>query len=175
MIQLLKKLFNLFWKTSDDKVISENSQPVYPESFFRGIQNETDVDVNNYLKSSAFLFGSKTREDDGMSELSIVWDDCKEALSLLLRQKNKKATDLAFKPGYATVQLSRFINTVANHIQDGLVDYERKPLEENKEQGIEANPYHGNILIHKNASDQMKKNIQHTLATIAVFTRRESS
>lgn len=174
MIQLLKRLLNSCWKISDDKKDPEQIQPEYPDVFFRGIQNETDVDANNYLKSSAFLFGSKIREEDGMSELSIVWDDCEEALSLLLRQKNKKGTDIAFKSGYATVQLSRFTNTVANHIQDGLVDYERRPLEEDKAQGIEANPYHGNILIHKQASEQMKKNIQHTLATIAVFTRRDA-
>ncbi len=173
MIQLLKRLLNLCWKTSGVKKERPQKQPDYPAIFFRGIQNETDVDANNYLKSSAFLFGSNTREDDGMNELSIIWDDCKEALLLLLRQKNKKGTDLAYKPGYATIQLSLFTNTVANHIQDGLVGYERKPIKEDRNQGIEANPYHGNILIHKTASEQMKKNIQHTLATIAVFTRRE--
>lgn len=171
MIRLLKKLWSLFWKTSKDKRQKPN-EANYPESFYRGVQNETDVDENNYLKASAFLFGSQVRDSDGMSELSINWNDCDEALTILLNQKNKKGTELMFKPGYASIQLSRFTTTVINQLKDGYVSYERRPILEDRNNGIKANPYHGNILIHKSASDQMKKNIQHVLASIADFTRR---
>ncbi len=172
MIQLLKRLWNSLWKISDDNVVVEQKHLDYPEVFFRGVQNTTDVDTNYYLKSSAFLFGSQIRPEDGMKELSIVWNDCDEALQLLLEQKNKNGTGYQFEPGYATVELSRFTNTVFTQLKDGLVSYERRPIIEDQSHDIIANPYHGNILLHESASDQMKKNIQHTLATLATFTKR---
>lgn len=169
MIKLLRKLWILLWKISD---VSENNQSCYPGCFFRGIQNSTDIDANHYLKSSAFQFGSQVRPDDKMKEMSIIWNDCDEALELLLNQKNKNGTGYQFEPGYATVELSRFTNAVITHLQDGLVSYERRAILEDKEKGLKANPYHGNILIHERASEQMRKNIQHTLATLATFTKR---
>ena len=172
MLRLLRKLLTLFWKTSDVKPVAQNPSSDYPDSFFRGVQSINDVDANYYLKSSAFLFGSQVRSEDGMRELSIIWDDCDDALDKLLNQKNKNGTGYQFEPGYATVQLSRFTSTVVNHIQGGMVSYERSPIIGDKEKGIESNPYHGNILLHETASDQMKKNIQHTLATLATFSKR---
>lgn len=167
---LLKRLWNSLFTISKDNRQESNAEK-YPELFHRGVQNDTDVDENGYLKSSAFQFGSSYRASDDMSELSIVWNDCEDSLVILRNQKNKKKTDFQFKSGYATVQLSRFTNTVIKQLKDGLVDYERRPIEEDISQGIEANPYHGNILIHKTASEQMKKNIQHSLATIAEFNK----
>lgn len=172
MIQLLRRLWILLWKTSDVNSSQEKSPITFPDTFFRGVQNDSDVDANSYLKSSAFQFGSEIRSEDGMKELSIIWNDCDEALTVLLNQKKKDGKVLQFASGYATIELSRFTSTVVNHIQDGLVSYERRAILEDKSHGIEANPYHGNILLHKDASDQMKKNIQHTLATLAVFTKR---
>lgn len=172
MLRLLKRLWTSFWKTYAVKPDKERTPLDYPATFFRGVQKMNDVDANYYLKSSAFLFGSQIRDEDGMRELSIVWNDCDEALGTLLNQKNKNGTGYQFEPGYATIQLSRFTSTVVNHIQRGMVSYERKAIVEDKENGIEPNPYHGNILLHKTASEQMKKNIQHTLATLATFSRR---
>lgn len=168
----LRKLWNLFWKTSEDNYNANTIRKDYPSCFFRGVKKDTDVDNEVYLKASAFLFGSEVRKEDGMRELSIVWNDCKEALASLLKQKNKRGTGSMFEAGYATIQLSRFTSTVINQMEDGLVSYERRPIEENKAMGIEGNPYHGNILLHSKASEQMKKNIQHTLATLATFTKR---
>lgn len=144
----------------------------YPNCFFRGVQKESDVDNGIYLKSSAFLFGSEVREEDNMKELSIIWNDNDDALPTLLRQQNKKGTGVMFEAGYATIEMPRFKIVFDNYLRDALMAYERKPLEENKEYGIEANPFHGNILLHSKVSDQIKKNIQHTLATLATFTRR---
>lgn len=170
MKRWLKRLWNLLFTISEDNSQDSNAKK-YPELFYRGVQNDNDVDENGYLKSSAFLFGSSYRESDDMGELSIVWNDCEDSLVILRNQKNKKKADFQFKIGYATVQLSRFTNTVITQLNDGLVNYERRPIEGDISLGIEANPYHGNILIHKSASDQMKKNIQHSLATIAKFSK----
>lgn len=164
-MKLLKKLWILLLKIF--KV-----EKKYPEYFCRGIQSKNDLDDNNYLKSSAFLFSSQVRLSDSMRELSIVWNDCDEALNILLNQKDKNGTGFQFAQGYAQIKLSSFSNTVMNYIAGGWVSYERKEIYEDIEKGIEANPYHGNILLHKDASDQMKKNIQHSLAALATFTKR---
>ena len=147
----------------------------YPSTFYRGVANESDVDKGDYLKASAFLFGSEVPQyrNDGNKELSIVWNDSQEALDILLRQKNKKGTGPQFSCGYATINLSRFEDTVVRYMTGNLVGYERHPIDEDKDNGIEANPYHGNILLHESAPEQQKKNIQHTLATISQFTRRQ--
>lgn len=173
MIKLLRKVLSLLQRTFYADKVDANQQP-YPSVFFRGIMSENDVDKGDYLKASAFLFGSTVPEyrNDGNKELSIVWNDCEEALNLLLRQKNKKGTGLQFPCGYATVKLSRFEDNVVRYMTGNLVGYERRPIEEDKENGIEANPYHGNILLHESTPEQQKKNIQHTLATISQFTRR---
>lgn len=152
---------------------SKESSQAFPSTFYRGISFETDVDAGAYLKASAFQFGEVPSDrEDGNRELSIVWNDCEDSLATLLRQRNKKGTAPQFAYGYATIRLSKFQDTVISYITGDLVGYERKPIKEDIERGVEANPYHGNILLHKTASDQIKKNVQHSLATIAEFSRR---
>lgn len=173
MMKWLQKASGLLRRIFCDKIETEEHVS-YPQTFYRGVVNECDVDKGDYLKASAFLFGSEVPKyrKDGNKELSIVWNDCEEALALLLRQKNKKGTGLQFPCGYATVKLSRFEDTVIRYMTGNLVGYERRPIVEDMDNGIEANPYHGNILIHESAPEQQKKNIQHALATISDFTRR---
>lgn len=145
-----------------------------PDSFYRGIASESDIENGVYLKSSAFLFGSVPDERaDRNRELSIVWNDCSDALQTLLRQENKKKSGPQFPCGYATIRMTKFEETFFTYITNALLTYERKPIKEDVSAGIQENPYHGNILLHEKASDQLKKNIQHTLATIAVFSRRK--
>ena len=174
MMKWLLKVLNLLQRTLsvDMKIVKKDT---FPSVFFRGISNENDLDNDVYLKSSAFLFGTDVPEDriDNNRELSVVWDDCQEALETLLKQRKTKGDGFQFPCGYATITLSKFEDTVLKYITGGIVSYERKPIYGDTESGIEDNPYHGNILLHKSASDQQKKNIQHTLATIAEFTRRK--
>ena len=172
----LQRVSSLLQKTFCAKRKEIVEQDSYPSTFYRGIASDNDVDKGAYLKASAFLFSDKVPDyrTDGNKELSIVWNDCDEALDILLRQKNKKKTGLQFASGYATVRLSKFEDTVISYIAGNMVGYERRPIEEDKEKETEANPYHGNILLHESATDQQKKNIQHSLATIAQFTRREN-
>lgn len=170
-MKLLQKVLALLRKIFCDSGQGARAS-AFPPSFFRGVSLETDIDRGAFLKASAFQFGPVPEDrTDGNRELSIVWNDCEESLATLLRQRNKKGTT-QFASGYATINLSRFEDTVINYIAGNMVGYERKPTTEDKENGIEANPYHGNILLHESASDQLKKNIQHSLATIAIFTRR---
>ena len=172
-MKLLQRVSGLLRRIFCAKTVTEE-QELYPQTFYRGVVNEGDVDKGDYLKASAFLFGSEVPKyrNDGKKELSIVWNDCEEALALLLRQKNKKGTGLQFPCGYATVRLSRFEDTVIRYMTGNMVGYERRPIEEDQDNGNEANPYHGNILILESAPEQQRKNIQHTLATISEFTRR---
>lgn len=171
---LLQKAWALLRRIFCDRE-QKNQEPTFPSSFFRGISAETDVDRGVFLKASAFQFGEVPEErTDNNRELSIIWNDCEDSLDTLLRQRNKKG-NIQFSSGYATIKLSRFEDTVINYIAGNMVGYERKPITEDVDKGIEANPYHGNILLHNSASDQLKKNIQHSLATIAVFTRRPDS
>lgn len=174
-MKLLQRAFRLLRRIFSGKGTKESKQD-FPPTFYRGISFETDIDAGAYLKASAFQFGEiPVDREDGNRELSIVWNDCEDSLLTLLQQRNKKGTAPQFACGYATIRLSKFQDMVISYITGNLVKYERKPIKEDVDRGVEANPYHGNILLHKTASDQIKKNVQHSLATIAEFSRRPDS
>lgn len=57
----------------------------------------------------------------------------------------------------------------------GRFKYERRPIEARPEEDVHPNPYHGNLLMLNDLDKNAKKNIQHSLATLAgSIIKRES-
>lgn len=143
-----------------------------PEEFYRGISGKDWVTAEGYPTEAAFSFDSyeKTGREDGFRELSINWNDTEDSLNILLSQ-HKPHTDLPqFKMGYCKIQKKMMITLMDTFIRDGLFDYERRPIKGCVEEDIQANPYHGNLLMKRTVSNVVKKNIQCTLATLATGT-----
>lgn len=149
----------------------------YPEDFYRGISDSSAVDEFGYVQMGAFQFSNYDalgRNGDGFLELSINWNDDDGALAKLLTQKKEGQDIPQFNVGYCTIQTKDLQKIFRVYIRDRKFNYERRPIEKNEAEGIEENPYHGNLLIHKDIDRPTKRNIQSTLATLATnsFIRR---
>ena len=141
----------------------------YPDSFYRGISTKDNITSEGYILSGAFQFGDyngKEREDD-YCELSINWNDDEEALSLLLSQKKPNTDDFQFKAGYCILSLNDMKKMFRPYIINKDFSYERRPIEEDTENNVRANPYHGNLLLNKNVKKSVRRMIQDSLATLA--------
>ena len=72
-----------------------------------------------------------------------------------------------FKIGYCSIQKSMMRELFRPYMADENFAYERRPIQKDEENDIAENPYHGNLLLKKDASKALKKNIQCGLATLA--------
>ena len=140
----------------------------YPDECFRGLSDKNSITQRGYMSSSAFQFKEYKREDreidDGFIELSVNWNDDDGAITTLLSQKKPGTDNLQFKVGYCKLNRLQIEIMLKQYIRDKQFSYERKPFEEDVEKAIEANPYHGNLLLHCSVDNGMKKNIEHMLA-----------
>ena len=75
--------------------------------------------------------------------------------------------ELQFKIGYCSIQKSMMRELFRPYMADENFAYERRPIQKDEENDIAENPYHGNLLLKKDASKALKKNIQCGLATLA--------
>lgn len=143
-----------------------------PEEFYRGISGKDWVTEQGYPTEAAFSFDPYDRSNrtDDYRELSINWSDSEEALQTLLSQRKPHTDVPQFKFGYCKIQKKMMLALMDTFIKDGLFYYERDPIEENEKEDIQANPFHGNLLMKKTVSNAVKKNIQCTLATLATGT-----
>lgn len=142
----------------------------YPEEFYRGVSSPNEVTQEGYLMSGAFKFPNydgASREDDGFCELSINWNDDEKALEILLEQHKPFKEEKQFKAGYCMINRMSLDLMFKPYIDDGCFSYERRPVEENLDEDVQANPYHGNLLMLNELDRNTKKNIQHSLATLA--------
>ena len=139
----------------------------YPDSFIRGISDPNVVSKEGYATSGVFDFENYKGRADKFREMSINWMDDEGAIDTLLNQHKPHKQDPQFKVGYAKVNkylLDTFFN---QYINERFLSYERSPIEENVEEDIQRNPYHGNLLFNNDTSEAIRKNIQSSLATLA--------
>lgn len=155
------------------------SNSSYPESFIRGISrnNSEYITKEGYVTQAAFSFDDynpEQRNNDGFRELSINWLDDEGAIEILLKQINSRRGEVQFQGGYCQIALSS-LNSLRPYIINGHLSYERSPVLEDKENGIVANKYHGNLLLHKDISNKARTNLQIALAVLAgmVIHRQE--
>lgn len=155
----------------------------YPEVCFRGLSDRNSITQRGYISSSAFQFKEYKPElrknNDGFIELSINWNDDEGAITTLLSQKKQGSDTPQFKVGYCKLNRLQIDIMLKQYIRDQQFAYERKPIEKDEEKSIEANPYHGNLLLHKSVDNAVKKNIEHMLAgsveTTDVYIRNDIS
>ena len=148
-----------------------------PERFYIGISTKDAISSEGYITEAAFSFDdfAKNPRDDNYCELSVNWNDNEGALLTLLSQKKPFKQEPQFKIGYCEIQKSQMKALFRAYMADSNFSYERRPIQADAENGIEKNPYHGNLLINKDASKGLRKNIQCGLATLAAgtFKKRE--
>lgn len=140
-----------------------------PDKFYRGISSADAISAEGYITEAAFNFDKNdlnTRSDDYL-ELSINWGDDDGAILTLLSQKKPFKDEPQFKVGYCSIQKSVMMNLFRSYMDDNNFTYERRPICKDEEKDIVENPYHGNLLLKKDASKALRKNIQCGLATLA--------
>ncbi len=140
----------------------------YPEEFYRGISSPNDITENGYVTAGAFQFDQyDSQRGDEYCELSVNWNDNKDALQVLLDQHKPHKDDKQFKGGYCTINRTLLNNTFKAYMDSKEFSYERRPVEASEENDYQVNLYHGNLLMKNTLDKQVKKNIQHTLAFMA--------
>ncbi len=143
----------------------------YPAELLRGIANSNEqfVTVEGYPRAGAFEFDEydPNSRDDGFRELSINWLDDEGAIDVLLNQINTRKNTPQFQGGYCRFSRLNLAIIFSSQIEGGYLSYERRPIEEDREKGIRANKYHGNILLKNEVSRPMRTDIQAALATLA--------
>ena len=140
----------------------------YPDDFYRGLSSKDTVTPEGYVTTAAFSFDKyDATRGDNYCELSINWNDNEGSLQTLLLQHKPFKEEKQFKTGCAKLPLNIIQIMFKQFIDDNVFDYERRPILSDPEADIAENPYHGNLLMHKDLNTSIKKNIQHSLATIA--------
>lgn len=142
----------------------------FPKEFYRGISSPNDITKEGYIMAAVFKFDKYdeiARNDDGFCELSINWNDDEGALTTLLRQHKPHKEEKQFKGGYCKISKSAMDLIFKPYIDGEQFKYERRPILGNCDADISPNPYHGNLLMLNELDKNIKKNIQHTLATLA--------
>jgi len=164
MIQLLKRLCRIFHRELSLEEIA-NKAPAY--RFFRGLSKEKNFTPEGYVRASAFEFNDHTKErPDNNWEASINWDDDSNSLTTLLEQRSEKTNQLMFD-SYSYILLSQLKSNLAISLDQGHLDYERKPLPHNK--------YHGNLLSPATVDRKTKELIKSNLAMIATQNLKKES
>ena len=123
----------------------------YPESFFRGVTEEGKIKLE-YGRASAdiFHFNGQHKNEKGLDEESINWNDDEGALENLKNIKIEKLDILKYERGGIVRIPTRKLKEMKNRYKDEFF-YERKP--------VEGNDYHGNILLDLNKIDKVLKKI----------------
>ena len=126
----------------------------YPDKLLRGIPNRTYLDEDGRVTVSIFQFSDNVRED-GFTEASINWIDDDFAVEHALKQ-TKSDGNIQFSAGVAIMLREWVDDTICRPMFEGLLDYERAPLEDNR--------YHGNLLRKGNEKKSARNIIAASLA-----------
>lgn len=138
-----------------------------PEEFFRGISNSTFIINGCYLDKQAFHFDSyDAKRGDNYRELSITWNDNEDALRVLMEQRKPHKDEYQFKGGYCKYNRVALTQFMKNYFIKGDMDLERRAVEASVEDDIQANPYHGNILLSNDLPKAVVNNVESTLAAL---------
>ena len=130
----------------------------YPETFLRGIFNNTYVDSEKKPKTHLFYFDKNDKREDDLLELSINWEDNQGAINEL-HTRRKPDGDLQFEFGVARIPTSAisYINEFPQI--NGDLTCERKIDDKD-------NQYHGNLLI---PSDMPKHRMKAVASSISLW------
>jgi hypothetical protein len=114
----------------------------YPDNFLRGVSDKNLLTPDGAGVSAAVFHFALSKINNEWLEQSICWEDDVSVVGLMLGQK-KEGGAIQFKAGVVRVPRScvHYINKLPQ-IKE-VLSYERKELDEN--------PYHGNLLLKKDA------------------------
>ena len=139
----------------------------FPEEFYRGLSSMDQITEEGFIKAAAFSFPKDTKRQDGLCELSINWNDDEGSLDNLAHRRKVGSNEQQFKIGYCIVNRVAMEQNMLFYIKANKLSYERRPEEAREDNDYQENKYHGNLLMPKNIDGNLRKNIQHTLATLA--------
>lgn len=140
----------------------------YPIELIRGLSPNDSITPEGYVTASGFQFDPyDAKRGDNYCELSINWKDDDGAIDKVLMQHKPNCAVPQFSIGYAIVERSKIDIMLKTYVDKLHFSYERCPVEGDKLKDIDDNPYHGNLLVNESVGKQAKKNIQHSLATLA--------
>jgi hypothetical protein len=126
----------------------------FPVNCLKGIPNSSFISEEGFVLPHLFYFPTQTR-DENWKEQSINWEDDEASLQLTLDQKREDG-EFQFQVGAAIIPRDEVDRLCRRPSVNNFLSYERQP--------IEGNPYHGNLLLHKNASNVLMKAIAAALA-----------
>lgn len=132
----------------------------YPEKLIRGISNNDFVDKEGRLLCSAFQFDENPDRIDDLLEASINWHDDSDALQEAFERKKNNSAEYQFKAGIAVLSRSKIDEVIVNAKCTKEFSYERNIMPDNK--------YHGNLLLAKSTSKQLKNAVVGMIALLCV-------
>jgi len=131
----------------------------YPEKFIKGIPDDKCIYEDGTIATHLFHFHeNSSRKDDNMDQ-SINWYDDENAITHTLNQINPHSKEIHFKEGLVTIVLDDLEWLNKRPGVNNILNYERQPLDQN--------PYHGNLLIHKDIPKKSMKKISAGIALLA--------
>jgi len=136
----------------------------YPDNCIKGIPNDKCLDALGdevVANINLFCFSKNRCRPDGWGEESVNWMDDEEAIPFTLKQA-KETGELQFKEGVAMLPRAELDKIRKRY--NNLLDYERAPLE--------ANSYHGNVLLNGNLPSHLKTQMRALLAHVSQVIRR---
>lgn len=127
-----------------------------PVNYIKGIpNNEFLVREDLSIGSNLFFFNMEEIRIDGWVEQSINWEDDNTVVDFSLNQKKDDGT-LQFKAGIAIFPRYEIDRLNRQPTINGILSYERHPLENNK--------FHGNILLKAGVPRLTMKKIAASIA-----------
>jgi hypothetical protein len=127
----------------------------YPDNCLKGIPNSQFLIDDGSVASSLFHFKKEYERDDGWIEQSINWEDDNSVVEMTQNQK-KENGEIQFKVGVARLPKCEIDRINQQPTVNGILSYERFPLENNK--------HHGNLLIRSGTPTPTMKKIAAGLA-----------
>lgn len=123
----------------------------YPAQFLKGIPNKDAIDSDGNVSSNLFHFRKPIlQRGDGFEEDSINWNDDSDAQTLTMNQ-TKDDGSLQFKIGVAICSTEEIKRLRHRPLVKDNFNFERRPLE--------ANPYHGNLLLKETVSTPVRRRL----------------
>ncbi|HEX9385888.1 MAG TPA: hypothetical protein VF918_06175 [Anaerolineales bacterium] len=126
----------------------------FPVNCLKGIPNSSFINEEGFVLPHLFYFPSQPR-DENWKEQSINWEDDEGCLQLTLNQRREDG-EFQFQVGVAVIPTEEVNRLCRRPSVHNFLSYERQPITDN--------PYHGNLLLHKNASNVLMKAIAAGLA-----------
>jgi len=139
----------------------------YPENCIKGIPNDECFETfgdSVVANIKLFCFPKNRCRSDGWIEESVSWMDDEQAVFFTMKQ-TKDSKELQFKAGVAILPRAELDKIKKKYY--GLLDYERSPLE--------ANSYHGNVLLKGSFPNHLKTQMRALLAHASQVIRRDAN